>query len=88
MEDKRILYLVYWDNNKWVGGYEKRNNDYVQVFNDPIRYSFVYDSLKKYKEIKIMTQADFGKEHKLYFLDDFLQDYCETLPKEEVNQND
>ncbi len=79
MENKKILYLVYWDNDKWVGGYEKEGDNYSQVFNDPINCGFVYDHIKKYKEIKVMTQVEFEKVHKLHFVDDFLHDYCEAL---------
>lgn len=81
MQKKETLYLVYWDNGEYVGGYEKRGDDYSQVFNDPINWRFVYDKLKEYTEVKVMTQAEFAKVHKIRFL----QDYLEELSKEEVN---
>lgn len=74
MKNKETLYLVYWDNGKYVGGYEKRGDDYSQVFNDPIDWRFVYEKLKEYKEIKVMTQAELAKVHKIYFLQDYLRD--------------
>lgn len=80
MQNKETLYLVYWDNGEYVGGYEKRGDDYSQIFNDPIDRRFVYDKLKEYKEIKVMTQAELAKVHKICLIDDYL----ETLSKEEV----
>ena len=67
------LYLVYWDNGKYVGGYEKHDDNYKQVFNNPIDFGYLGKQLKKYKTIKILTQAEFAKVHKICFLADYLR---------------
>lgn len=68
----KTLYLVYWNNNKFVGGYERRGVDFCQVFNDSIDYKYAYEHLKAYNRIEILTEEAFSKVHKIVTLEEWL----------------
>ena len=69
----KTLYLVYWNNNKFVGGFEKQGDDFHQIFNDPINHSYVYQKQKAYNKIEILTEEEFSKVHKIVTLEEWLR---------------
>lgn len=73
---KKTLYLVYWNNNEFVGGYEKRRGDFCQVFNDFIDHKYAYTKLKAYNKIEILTEDEFSKIHKIVTLEEWLEKNC------------
>ena len=68
----KTLYLVYWNNNEFVGGYEKRDGDFVQVFNSLKRFPYAFERLEKYENIKILSEEAFSKIHKIVTLEEWL----------------
>lgn len=69
----KTLYLVYWNNGEWIGGYEKRGDDFRQIFNDPLYHGWVYPKLKDYNKVEILTEDEFSKIHKIVTLEEWLE---------------
>lgn len=53
------LYLVYWNNNEYVGGYEKRDGRFVQRFNYRINDKYIHELLKEYEVIEVWLEDEF-----------------------------
>lgn len=53
------LYLVYWNNNEYVGGYEKRDSRFVQKFNYRINDKYIHEALKEYEVIEVWFEDAF-----------------------------
>lgn len=53
------LYLVYWNNNEYVGGYEKRDGRFVQKFNYRINDKYIHEVLKEYEVIEVWFEDAF-----------------------------
>ena len=53
------LYLVYWNNNEYVGGYEKRDGRFIQRFNYRINDAYIHEVLKEYEVIEVWFEDVF-----------------------------